>query len=251
MKLKLMPESLEDKVLRKEDLDRYFSNTSIENLVLLLRSLRRSGCLNFEVTMDKQYLSLIKDRETLALRSDVLIPINRGFNITNDTYGLGRLHTKFKNEEPLSESDIVLVAESLPEDIALKYLGFKLFNIDWEAYEEAVTENPIEEKLEDSYDRVEFNGLTVDGGQVSYRGREMQVSFQHRQVIRLLVSKQGGLCTRDDFLDDYWSIFNRQNYANIDATLRKLISAVRGELVHGTGKDLIVNEPNEGWKLSS
>lgn len=251
MKLNCPPQSLENRSVRKHELDKYFINTSLEHLVRVLAHMRRIGCLDYEITLDKAYVEMLKNRDAVLTRSDVLVNAPKPLgDYVNDEYGLGSLHRKISSSEPLSDSDVMLISSKLPSEMKENMLSFKLTNIDWEALEELISDYPANSTEEDALDKVEYNGLVVDGAVVSYKGKIINVGYQHRQVIRMLVEQQGGICTKDDFMDDYVGIFNRDNYANVEITLRKLISAVRNDLKTATGKDCITNIPSEGWRLS-
>jgi DNA-binding winged helix-turn-helix (wHTH) protein len=141
-----------------------------------------------------------------------------------------------------------MIGQHMPVEAINSYLTFELTNIDWEALEEVVADNPHDMKSTEETGEVEFNGLAVSGGIVSYRGRTVALGYQHREVIRFLIGRKGGLCFADEFTDPLNGILVKE-YANPEVTLRKLISAVRAELKILTGKDCIKNVPGEGWQL--
>lgn len=250
MELKLPPKTIEGRLVCKVELDRYIASSSIANLVLQLREVRREGVLNFEIILDRSYLSEINDRKSLALQAGVLRPLaSFDLSYAYDKYGLGGLHGKIRTGEPLSESDIAFIIAKLPENIAAELFRYKLFNIDWEAYEKLVDAYPSNSRPEDDYIRVEHEGLVVDGTSVSFKGRQVRTSVQHRETIRLFVESAGALCFYDDFFEHSRGIFARSDYANPRATLRHLISDIRADLRGLTGRDCIASVAGEGYRL--
>lgn len=256
MQMNIPPKRLEGKRLTKSEIDKYIANSSVEDLTLRLRHLHREGVLKFGVTLDPAYLKARerrdRDNSKLAMSLDVLKPTLPwlGYTVGSRVYDeLSPLYSKIKAGTPLTGADVASVMRALPENIALQHLRFTLHDINWQAYGTLAAASPIKFSNKNSYDRVELDGLAIDGSVTSYRGQEFKLSFQHQQALRLLIDHAGIATATNEFFEDYWSIFTKDNYADPEATVRKLVSALRKELTKIIGYDCIENTPNEGWRL--
>lgn len=243
MKMELSPTfyRLENKTKSARELARYVGAKSPSELLLTLRRLSREGYLKFEVMLSGEYYEQDSAHTKLLLRADVLTHPDPFGALQRDVYGLG-----VKSETVLSEKEILEVMGKLPIDVAERYLKLRLRSMDKEKLHGLIKSTGADK---DEYaDRVEYNGLVADGAEITYYGEPIEMGFQHRQAVRLLLKKQGGLCSKGDFTKNV-DIFTGDSYSDIDATLRNLLYELRKKLTAVIGKNCIKNTPSEGWYL--
>lgn len=246
MKLKLLsvpPSKIQNRVVSKYELERYFGTGSIDNLILALRQGKRDGYFNFEITVSPEYLAWEKDHQKLMLREDVLRPIYPNFSL--HVYRLYLPESKIKNKTPLSDEEIRGVIRELPQDMAEKYMRFKLRNIDYNKLREIV--KPKERKASKYYEKLEYNGLVDDGTATTYLGQPVYLSSQHRRVLRMFMGQPNKLIYRETFIDDPEIL--PKEYDDVYKTLGKLIPAVHKELRTVIRQRCILSTPTEGWTL--
>ena len=245
MELSALVRRLDGKVVSEGKLSRYFGTKSLDELLLTLRRLARDDYFKFEVMLSAEYFAWADARRTVVLRTDVLVNAPDPFGaLQQDPHGLS-----VKSGRPLSEIEIIEVVRGLPNDLAKRYVQFKLVGIDQERLQGFVEEQlKLRGGDEDEfYDRVEYNGLAIDGVKVTYNGETIDgLGFQHRQALRLLIKKKGKLCYKDEFTHAEAGIYNTQP---TDHALRNLVHEVRKALKPVTGLDCIKNTPGEGWSL--
>ncbi|MBX6334738.1 hypothetical protein IRY61_05395 [Candidatus Saccharibacteria bacterium] len=253
MKITKPLNGLTNKIVSKRELARYFDTDTIDELLLALREGASRGYFDFQVLFSKEYLVWSAARQELLRRADTFDGDDKGYTATlrieRETYGLDGLFLRSGGDRQLNDAEIVAVTRKLPSDLVERYLRFKLSNIDKKkVYELVANQQKVRGADDEFYDRVEYNGLVADGTEITYNGEPITMSFQHRQVVRLLLKKRGELCYKDEFTDNV-DIFARANYPNPNKTLAKLVAAVHDELRAVVRKDCIVNVPKEGWKL--
>lgn len=247
MNIEAIVRRLNNRIVSAGVLNRYFDTKSVDELLQELRRLANDDYLEFEVSLSTEYFDWQNAHRNVILANDINYGTNLGYESLDkqDINGLS-----INSSRSLEYEEVVEVVRKLPLSIANQYLRFKLRNIDSERFIKLLTKR--NEADDDAfYDRVEYNGLVVDGAEIWYRGEAIKMSFGHRQAVRLLVSKRGGLCYRDEFTDRHASIFKHPaaHYKDINATLRKLIGEIRKELAIVIKNDCIENEPGEGWRL--
>lgn len=247
MNMEAATRRLNNKIVSASELNRYFGTKSVDELLQELRRLVWNGYLKFEVRLSVEYFNWQKARHDVISADDINYGANLGYEplLKRDTYGL-----TIDSPKPLENEEIVEVIRKLPASLTHQYMRFRLWDIDLEELLKLITKR---EKLDkdEFYDRVEYNGLVADGAEIRYHGEPIRMSFRHRQVVRLLLNKQGGLCYRDEFTDRHASILKHPAayYKDVNETLRKIIAEVRKELALVIEKDCIENDPSEGWRL--
>jgi hypothetical protein len=247
MELAALLRRLEGKVLSGHELGRYLGTKSLDELLLTLHQLTREDYFKYEITLSKEYFDRQKAHRSVLYRRDVLVNAANPFGVLDwDTNGIS-----VKSEAPLSDAETIDVIRKLPDDMAERYLQFKLRNIGQEKlYKYVAAQQKAHGADEDDfYDRVEHHGLVVNGSKVTYDGEPIKMGFQHRQALRVFIGKEGRVCSYDDFTDDVAGIFRRQNYRNINHTIRNLIYEIRIEIKTATNKNLIANSSSDGWYL--
>lgn len=248
MNMKLMStlRRLENKAVSAPELNRYFRTKSLDDLLLTLRRCKRDGYFVFETILSAEYEEWQHSRREVLLRTDGLKPVDPFGLLQRDTYGLG-----VEVNSPLSETQIIEVISKLPPEMAERYLRFKLHSIDESKLYELIASRVKAKSIDEDefYDRVEYNGLVADGSEITYNGERIKMGFQHRQVVRVFIDKEGKACTLEDFTDHVAGVFTRGSYPNIHHTLRNLIYEVRNELKAVIGKDPISNSNSDGWYL--
>ena len=248
MQIKLLaapPTKIQNKTLSKYELDRYFQTDSVESLIVTLKKGEFAGLFNFDVYLSAEYLGWVKDKHKLL--NPPTFGTDLGFA---KPYKLYDLSDKIQNGEPLSEADIARVVAELPQEIAERYLRFRLRNIDYEELRSSVTTKNSRAHKDEYSEHVKYKGLAVVGARVTYLGTPVHLSFQHRQVVRVFLQHPDAIVAPDIFISDP-DIFNpNKDYDDARETLGKLIPAVHKKLKAVIGEKCIFNEPNEGWRLN-
>jgi|GEM_PF-3267935 len=249
--LLLFPHTLVNRTLLKGDLDRYIRSDSLQQLILALRKYHREGLLNFEVRLNPVYVEQQDALSTLKTRTDVLKPNFPMWAYRSNSDGLARFYADIEAKKPLSEAQSAEIIEKLPADIALQYFQFKITHVEWERLKEYVSKQPRSSvtRSKNSFNVSKYKDLQVDGIHVTYKGRSVHLTNQHTEVVRLLIDHGGAVCTYDEFLENYASIFTKHDLADPQDTLIKLISAVRTKLKPIIGYNCIINIPSVGWCL--
>ena len=245
----LPPSKIQNRTQTRYELRRYFGADSIESLLLILQQGQRDGYFTFDITLSPKYLVWEEDyRKVLSGETDSFRPLEP-FKVRK--YGFGVSDDKIRQKEPLTEREIRNVVSTLPSNMSEQYLLFTLRNLDQKKLREIVRPKKLRNDKNEEYDTLEYNGLKAMGARITYLNQPIYMSYSHKQVVRLLLKKQGGLCYKDEFMDRHASIFKHPaaDYKDINATLRKLISEVRQELESVIKKDCIVSDPSEGWYL--
>lgn len=238
---------LEDKAVSVNELARCFDTKSLDELLQKLQRLSWADYFKLEVSLSPEYFKWQSSHRELIFGNEIVESFDYAYRVMRerDTYGLSVSTVK-----PLTDEEISEVARKLPTEIANQYLRFKLQDISVEALlvELSKGHNMHNTDGDEFYDRIEYKGLAADGSEITYKGKPVVMGFQHRQVLRMLLERQGKLCTKDELTDNQ-DIFTKDDYPNLDTTLRKLIGAVRRVLTGTIGFNCIKNIPSEGWYL--
>lgn len=238
---------LENRVVSEDELRRYLNTESLNDLLLTLRYLEREGYFNAEVMLSAKYRSWARDRHRLLLQADALNPPDPFGVMRQAIYGLS-----VECEAPLTRAEVNEVIRALSNDMAERYLQFKLSNINQEKlldYVEMGVKSRGADK-DEFYGRVEYRGLVVNGPKVTFNGEPIKMGLQHRQALRIFIDKEGRVCSYEDFTDDSAGIFTRKSYPNLKHTVRNLIYELRKALEAATEKVVIENSNSDGWCLN-
>jgi hypothetical protein len=246
MEMISIPYGVKSKLLSKRELDRYFTKGSLDELIFTLREYARRGYLDFEVILSPDYFKWEQAHRDVMLNADALLPIEPFFVAQRTTHGLYP-PDKAKSASPLSRAEINNVIGKLPNDMAERYLQFKLTDVDREKLRSIVAPRPVV-KDEDS-EPLEYAGLRIDGIDVTYLGEPIRLAYKERHLLRVFLEKEGGLVYPDDLLRDPEIISDTKDYKDPRARVSKLVSAVRLKLVEKVHQPCIINENKEGWKL--
>ena len=238
------PTKIQNKALAKYELDRYFQANSVESLLVTLQHGKRLGLFNFDITISADYLDWAKAKH------DLLNPTAHGLDLGfTKPHRLYDLSGKIQNGESLNEEEIRRVITELPHETLERYLRFCLREIDYEDLRDYIIPRPQRTNTEEDYGHLAYNGLEAKGAMITYAGIPIHMGFQHRQVVRAFLKRPDRLLAPDIFIEDP-DIFNpNSDYPNVRETLGKLIPAVHKKLKAVIGKECIINEPNEGWRL--
>ena len=87
----LPPTRLVNKFVLKRELDPYFAVDTLEQLIMVLRKLKRQGYLNFDVQIKSDYFAWQRSRTDLKLQADILNHPDPFGMMYRDEYGLGGL----------------------------------------------------------------------------------------------------------------------------------------------------------------
>lgn len=244
MKLLTVPsKKVVNKYVSSRELEKYFGNDSFEALVVTLRQGWREDFFSFDITLDSEYIAWGEAKHKAQFPVDFL-GVDLGYAPRLPRYKFENLSSKIKNGEPLSDDEVQKVIGELPHDIAEKYLRFRLRNINYEELRKVV-----EPKASyNDYDKVEYNGLAVQGTLVSYLDQTIPMSRKHREVVRFFVKNPDRLVFKDEFMEEP-DIINVAKLPRPYETLSKLIPAVHKELRPFIG-ECVFNEPEEGWRLT-
>jgi hypothetical protein len=244
--LSLPPSKIQNKAVSIYELQKYFDAKTIESLLLILQQGQSDGYFTFDITLSPKYLDWEEDhRKLLSGETENYKPIDL---FTVRAYSIRVSDAKIKKKVPLTGHEIRGVVSALPSNMSEKYLLFTLRNLDNKKLREIVKPKINRTDKDEDFDMIEYNGLIVRGARITYLNEPIHMSFQHRQVVRLLLSNNGELCTKDKFTENP-DIFTGDDYPNVYATLRKLIAEVRAELKTVIKKNCIKSVSNEGWYL--
>lgn len=253
MKISPPPRSSAKKHFTVRELERHFRFKSLEELLLLLRKYSMNGYFNYSIFVSSEYLEWEAARKKVQNGMGVFEPVDPyGFMKHRNLHGLILPDSKIKNEQPLSDNEISEILQKLPIDMVERYLRFKLWDIDLASMAKLYIEDNnliTKYKIEEDLGDVEYKGLAARGGSIYYLNNEIIMPFQERQISRIFIEKGGELCFPDDFTNKHASIFNRENYANLNGLLRRQIWEVHTKLRAEIGRDCIFNTPKEGWSL--
>jgi len=239
------PKKLVNKYVSSHELERYFGNSSVEALVVALRQGRLEGFFEFDITLDPGYIEWSEAKHKAQFPVDFL-GTDLGY-ARAPRYKFEGLSSKINNGESFSESEVQNVIGELPHDIAEKYLRFRLRNIDYDELRRVVRPLLRHNKTDDSHDKVEYNGLIVQGTLVSYLGKTISMPPKHREVIRFFVKNSDRLIFKDEFIEER-DIIDATKLTRPYETLSKLIPAVHKDLRPIIG-ECIYSVPGEGWRL--
>jgi len=250
MKIELLavpPSKIQNKALSRYGLEKYFGAGTVELLLLTLRYARQASFLNFDVTIDPEYLVWQEGRLRVAIREGDNSRPHYPFSfLLPDTSGLAWLSTKIRDNTPLTEQEIARAIYESPSDVAERYLRFTLRDIDQKELRKIVKQPKRRASVYGDY---EYNGLSIRGVEVAYQGKPIYMSPQQREVLRIFLQEPEVLRTKDVFTENA-DIFNpRKNYKDALITLGKLIPQVHKVLRDVIGEQCIINTPKEGWTL--
>ncbi|MBL8121486.1 hypothetical protein JNM87_01920 [Candidatus Saccharibacteria bacterium] len=241
----LIPTKLVNKYQSKQILDAYFGADSIEELILLLRNLRRKGYLDFDVRIKDEYFKWQRNKTDLKLRTDVLNHPDPFGLIYRDEHGLNARHSSVNSDTPLSDNDSIKIATALPPDLAEKYVEIKIFHIDRDELNKIA---PKRKQTRPKLGEVSYKGLKIADAQVSYNGKTITMPFQEREVLRMLIEKKESLVFYGTF-EQRTDLADPSNASTPREAISKLISRVRLKLKKATKQNCIHNTPQEGWTL--
>lgn len=241
----LIPTKLIGKYLPKQRLDEYFNTGSIEELVLYLRKLRREGYLNFDLRIKEDYFKWQLSKIDLKLHADVLNHPDPFGVLYRDEYGFNVRHTAATRVEPLNDKDAVKLATTLPAELAEKYIEIKVFDIDRESLKQLVPEH---KNKKPKLGEASYKGLKIVDARVSYYDKPINMPFQEREVLRILIEQSESLVFYETF-ESRTDLADPSNSSSPRAAISKLISRIRLKLKRATDQDCIHNTPQEGWTL--
>jgi hypothetical protein len=248
MALSKFPYGVENKVLTKTQLNPYFNAASLEALIFDLREYGRNGYFEFEITLSPEYLDWERAHHDIMLNLDALKPPDGLLGVfQTNPYALTVPDSKIKNKTPLLRNEVNEVVRRLPNDMAEKYLRFKLMRLDRDKIRKALASQPKNTRTS-AGETLKYNGLVIKGTEVSYLGQPIYLSFQQLQALRVFMKKPEILRTKDIFKEDP-DVFTGEDYHNIDETLGKLVPAMHAKLKKVIGKKCIYNVPKNGWLL--
>lgn len=248
MELTASPLAIQDKYVPWTIIAQYFDASSIHELLLAMSRHRRAGYYDYAIRLSPKYIDWEDAEYARRFRTDVLEPIDPFGVLKLGRYRLNSLYDKIRSGTPLTENELDDVLDKLPIEMTERYLLFQVTDVDVDRIAEIVAPRPVEPDAE--FVTVAYRGLESSGSVITFRGKKLVMPFQHRQVVRLLIERKGGLCTEDEFLDRYASIFEGDNYADPHRTLVQLMSAVRLKLKAAVGYNCIENTRGEGWSLN-
>lgn len=241
--LSIPPKKIVNKYVSSRELERYFGNSSVEALVVLLRQGRSDGLFWFDITLDPEYIEWGEAKHKAQFTVD-FSGSSLGY-VRPPRYKFEDLSSKIKASEPFSEDVVQKVITELPHDLAEKYLRFRLHDLDYEKLRENIV--PKKRKANKYYERLKYKGLVDDGAVTAYLDQPIYLSRQHRLVLRMFMERPEKLIYREAFID------NREilpgEYSDVYKTLGKLIPAVRKELETVIHQKCILNTPTDGWIL--
>jgi hypothetical protein len=239
--LAVLPSKIQNKAKTRFELQRYFGAKSIESLIIILQRGQSNGYFTFDVTLSPEYYAQQRDKyDVLSGKTDSYTP--------TEFLGMAAYGLRKETNKPLTKAEVREFISDSSSDMTEQYLLFTLRNIDYKKLGEIVRPKSKQTDKDEDYDRVEYRGLVAQGASITYLNSPIYMSFQHRQVVRLLLSRNGELCTKDMFTGNV-DIFTRDHYPDIFATLRKLIAEVRAELKMVTKNNCIKPVQKDGWYL--
>ncbi len=247
MALSKFPYGVENKVLSKDQLDPYFDAASLEALIFDLRQYERTGDLAFEITLSDEYLDWERARHDVVLNLDALKPVGLLVVSQTNPYSLNVPDSKIKSKTPLLRNEVNEVVRRLPNDMAEKYLRFKLMRLDREKIRQVLASRSKKAPT-GAGEILKHNGLMIKGTEVTYLGQPIYLGFQQLQVLRVFMQKPDALRTKDTFKENP-DIFAGDDYPDLDNTLSKLVAATHTKLKKVIGKKSIYSVPSEGWLL--
>lgn len=235
------PYGLEGKILTKAELGRYFDAPSLDAMLLDLRMYRRSGYLDFAVSISPDYFDWERARYELQMSADVLEPYDPFGALKRSPFGI-----YYKPDTPLSDTEIKDAVSKLPSDMAERYLRFKLHNIDLPQLKDALSAAPVPSE---DIETLEYNGLAAHGSEITFHGATIAMPFQQRQLLRAFMSRPETLIAPDELIEDPDIFSPSRTYSDPYKTLSKLVAEVHTKLRQVIGSPCIFNEPKEGWRL--
>ena len=244
MEIYKYPYGLQNKIVSKHKVDRYFSAKSLDELIIGLHQYVREGYFKLDVTLSTEYLDWENKHQEILFQTDVLNHYDPFGVMQRGKYGLSHLTTKTS----LSRTEIAEVIEKLPNDMAELYLQFKLSEIDQKRLRDRVAETQSKNKRRTAYDTLKYNGLEASGAEITYLKKPIDMGFQELQVARVFLENPEKLRYKDMFTTNR-EIFPGDLYPDVIETLGKLVPAVHKKLRKAVGKKCIFNKRKEGWYL--
>lgn len=253
MKMKILavpPSKILNKAASIYELERYFGSDSVGSLIVALRQGAQADLFSFDITISAEYIDWAEAQRKASFPIDpnLLMGADLGYAMMTP-YKLYDMSEKIKNGKPLSENEVRRAITELPNDIAERYLRFTIRDLDYKKVREVAKPQARHTNKDDEYDRLEYNGLVAKGARVTYLDEPIHLGFQHRQVVRAFLKRPDTFLTPDIFMEDPDIFSPNKDYADIRETLGKLIPAVHKRLQKAVGRQCIINEPNEGWRL--
>lgn len=247
-RLQKFSKKLENKALRKLDLEIYVGAYSMDNLRRLLNLYSRQGYFKLEVSLSSEYFKMQQDHRDVQLRADVLEHFDPFGTSRRDPYGL-----ETKADTLLSEKQIIEVVDKLPQNLVEQYLNFKLSEINLDKLNEYIKAHPMSVRhpaMFKGYKLYSHDGLIATDIDLTYLGEPFKMNPQYERVLLILLRNYDNWCDIDDFTEPVDGIFRDKSRKDIDASVRKTISAMHIQLRKVVGYDCVLNKATEGrWKL--
>lgn len=222
----------------------YFQTDSVEELVLLLRELRRNDLIFFDVRISQTYFEWQRKRADLKSSNDIFDPLDFTGIVHKDEFGLNRILSGVDTKKPLNEFVAVDVITALPSGVADKYIEFRLHIIDKVKLKKLIS---VDTKSK-VFDDIEYMGLKISNAQVSYNDKIINMPFQECEVLRILMENPDTLVFYDSF-ESRSDIVGKDVSTSPHTAASKLVSRVRIKLKKQVNQKCIYNVPGEGWKL--
>lgn len=251
-KLTKAPRGLKGKALSMQELDRYLSVNSIRELIYVLVQFRINDYFTYKVMLSGEYLEWERAQNYDTYGMGRLKPMEGLLSIERAPYAMISLSGKsVPYDTELSESQLHLVLTTLPSYLQERYLRFKLDDINQKRLREIIAARPATNKLKmkvDNYYIDEHKGLVVGIADVAYKGEEIELDDQQRELLRVLVKNPGTTLPYERFYDDPEIFKSNRDHEDPKATVSKLIHATHKKLRPIVG-ECIFNKPKFGWKL--
>jgi hypothetical protein len=222
----------------------YFPAESVEELVLLLKELRRNGLISFDIRISHGYFEWQKKRADLKSSGDPLDGLDFGAFVYRDEFGINRILAGVDTKKPLNEFVAIDVITALPSGVADKYIEFRIHLLDMVKLKQLTPLNTKGKVFED----ILYMGLKISNAQVSYNDRIISMPFQEREVLRMLMENPEALVFYDNF-ESRSDIVGKDVSTSSRTAASKLVSRVRIKLQKIVRQKCIYNVPGEGWKL--
>ena len=244
--LTIPPKKIVNKYVSSRELKRYFGDSPVEALVVALRQGLSEGLFGFDITLDPDYIEWGEAWHKAQFPVD-FSGSDLGY-VRSLRYKFEDLSYKIISGESLSENEIQRIIGELPRDITEKYLRFRLCSLDYDKLKKIVSPKKKSHK-KDTYVRIERDGLVIDGATVFYNDKLIDMGFQHRQVLRVLLEHYDHLVEHDTFINNR-DIFSKEDYKkDLKERIGQIISEVHNKLRIAIGEDCISNTQSEGWTL--
>ena len=235
--LRLLPKKIQGKVVNKYELESYFGDISVYELVNKLRHGREQGYFMVEFIVDDA--NKAHDEHAKLMNHSVFDEPFTGALNPNPAV----LPVSIKPGVSLSDRDTDFILNKLTEDKLEKHLRFKLSAINYDKVLPAThSKKPKKSALPP------YKGLVIKENQVMYHEHPISLTRQQQELLRFLIAHKERTILKDELFNQR-DILDTSELSNPSATLSKLVSAVRVELRKVTHQKCIYNIPEEGWRF--